>query len=238
MEAYKGNSLISIFRSMEILMEFPRQVIVLKNTGKICGLRGGQSGLQRRMIDERQTTEFPKFCRALRAAERGDTRLRQEILENGRAADSHLDRILASAPIMPDGIQELSKEFTPNELKAIRTHQPLPGSLIHKATKFMTELTILTIKGHPNPPPPFRNPVEMWNSFHFHHAVCAFFWSLDWISKGTSNNVRADRIRNDLVDVIFATYATYFDGLMSQDAKVLRIYREAAFVLKAITGSP
>ncbi|RDJ01383.1 hypothetical protein B5K06_33615 [Rhizobium grahamii] len=33
MEAYKGDTLISIFRSMEIVCEFPRQIIVLKTTG-------------------------------------------------------------------------------------------------------------------------------------------------------------------------------------------------------------
>jgi hypothetical protein len=90
------------------------------------------------MIDERQTREFSQFCHALHAAEGGNARLQREILENGREADSHLNRILADAPIMPDGIQELSKEFTPNELKAIRRRQPLPKSLIQKAIKFMT----------------------------------------------------------------------------------------------------
>ena len=40
MEAYKGNTLQSIYRSMEILATRPRQVIVLKGTQSICGLRG------------------------------------------------------------------------------------------------------------------------------------------------------------------------------------------------------
>jgi hypothetical protein len=142
MEAYKGNTMASIFRSMEILTLFPHQAIILKTTGRIAGLSGRKAGLQRRMIDERQTREFPKFCEALRAAERGNVALRQEILESGRAADSHLERMLASAPIMRDGINELSKQFTQNELTAIRKREPFPGSLIYKATAFMTELTL------------------------------------------------------------------------------------------------
>jgi hypothetical protein len=234
MEAYKGNTMASIFRSMKILTRFPHQVIVLKSTGRIAGLRGGRAGLQRGMIDERQTREFPKFCEALRAAELGNANLQQQILESGRAADNHLDRLLASAPIMRDGINELRKQFTQNELGSIRKRDPFPSSLIHKATKFMTELTLLTISRHPNPPPPFRSPDEMWNSFHFRHAVCAFVWSLDWIGNGGAENVRADRLRNDLVDVIFSTYATFFDGLMSRDDKVRRVYSHAAFILSSI----
>ncbi|MBP1852850.1 hypothetical protein [Rhizobium halophytocola] len=63
MEAYKGDTLISIFRSMNIVCEFPRQIIVLKTTGRICSLAGRARGLQRRMIEERQTRDFPNFCR-------------------------------------------------------------------------------------------------------------------------------------------------------------------------------
>jgi hypothetical protein len=188
------------------------------------------------MIDERQTREFPKFCKALCAAELGNMALQQEILENGRVADSQMDRILASAPIMLNGIEELSKQFTKNELTAIRKRKPFPRSLIEKATKFMTELALLTLSCHPNPPPPFREPIEMWNLFHFRHALCAFVWSLDWISQGGAGSVRTDKIRNDLIDVIFVTYATYFDGLISKDAKVLRVHSRADFILRSITG--
>jgi hypothetical protein len=48
MEAYKGNTLASIFRSMALLADFPRQVIVLKTTGVVCGLRGRRPGLSKR----------------------------------------------------------------------------------------------------------------------------------------------------------------------------------------------
>ena len=51
MEAYKGDTLVSIYKSMEILTAFPDQVIVLKNTLVTCGLSGRGSGLQRRLID-------------------------------------------------------------------------------------------------------------------------------------------------------------------------------------------
>ena len=75
----------------------------------------------------------------------------------------------------------------------------------------------------------------MRNAFLFRHSVCAFVWSLDWISQGGADNVRADRLRNDLVDVIFATYATYFDGLLSKDEKALRVYKQARFIVTAIS---
>lgn len=63
---------------MEILSEYPKQVIVLKGTQKVCGLRGRRAGLQRRLIDEGQTQGFGKYCRDIEAAERGDMVLQKK----------------------------------------------------------------------------------------------------------------------------------------------------------------
>lgn len=51
-EAHKGNTLVSIFRSMALLADFPRQVIVLKPTIVASGLRGGRREIQHRLIDD------------------------------------------------------------------------------------------------------------------------------------------------------------------------------------------
>lgn len=43
--------------------------------------------------------------------------------------------------------------------------------------------------------------------------------------------VRPERVRNDMVDMTFVAYATYFDGVMSSDKNVNRIYEETCAVL-------
>lgn len=238
MEAYKGNTLASIFRSMEIACQFPRQIIVLKTTGRICSLIGRAQGLQRRMIEERQTREFPNFCRRLRAAQAGDTYIQRQILENGRAADSQMNRILADAPILPGAITELRKTFRPEELKAIRLDEPFPDTLIEKSMKFIVELTLSTMATHPSPPSRIRSMEELQNTFLFRHSVATFVWALDWIARGGADDVRADRMRNDVIDVIFVTYATFFDGLLSSDEKAQRVYRGTQFILSMLARAP
>lgn len=234
MEAYKGDTLISIFRSMKIVCEFPRQIIVLKTTGRICSRAGRAQGLQRRMIEERQTRDFPNFCRRLRAAEDGDAFVQRQLLASGRAADTQMGRILASAPILPGAIKELRKTFREEELKAIRLDQPFPDTLIEKAMKFIVELTFMAMSTHPSPPPRVRSVDELQNTFLFRHSVATFVWSLDWIARGGADNVRADRMRNDVVDVIFATYATFFDGLLSKDDRAQRVYQATHSILSKL----
>jgi hypothetical protein len=40
MEAYKGDTLKSIYSSMRILCGYPRQVVILKGASVVCGLQG------------------------------------------------------------------------------------------------------------------------------------------------------------------------------------------------------
>jgi len=65
MEAYKGDTLASIFPSMEIVAGYPKQVIVLKATSTVCGLTGREAVSQESLIDESQTREFPEYCHHL-----------------------------------------------------------------------------------------------------------------------------------------------------------------------------
>lgn len=235
MEAYKGNTLVSIFRRMEILSDFPKQVVVLKTTGVVCGLRGRQAGLQRRLIDEDQTSGFPIYCDRLRAAKLGDPVARQQLLENGREADAQMERMHADVAMMPDAIDLIVKGFTADELKTIRTAAVFSDQLVGKVLRFI-DLAQNLYSRHPRAT--FVPSIaELPNTFLFRMALCAFVWMLDWIELGGYRGAKTAKLRNDLVDVNFATFATYFDGLMSEDDKPRRIYRRAALILDAITGS-
>jgi hypothetical protein len=237
MEAYKGNTLVSIFRSMEILADFPRQVTVLKTTGVVCGLRGRQPGLQRRLINHEQTRGFPKYCDRLFAANPSDVSLRKQLRHFGRAADAQMARMLADAANIPEAIDGIANTFTHAELKIIRTGMPFPEHLVRKILESVAMIFQSLYSQHPRPAV-VRNVDELPNTFLFRSALCSFLWALDWISMAGPKGVKIEKIRNDLVDVNFATYATYFDGLLSMDEKPLRIYQRAAFVLESITSKP
>jgi len=236
MEAYKGDTLVSIFQSMALVAEFPRQVIVLKPIMVVRGLRGQRPGLQRRLIDHEQTRGFRKYCERLLAAKLGDVYLRDQILRRGREADAQMARVLVDAINIPAAIEEVKNTFTDAELKIIRTGFPLSEQLASKVIKYILLLTHFLFSRHPGPA--VRNFDELLNTFLFRTALCLFLYALDWISMGGPTGVKAEKIRNDLVDMNIATFATYFDGLLTMDEKARRIYQQAAFVLELITNGP
>ena len=237
MEAYKGDTLASIYRSMQILAQFPRQVIVLKGTITVCGLKGRQSGLQRRMIDEGQTKGFSLYCRRLEAAKRGDVDLQHQLLDYGRAADAQMARMLADAKKFPASLELVASTYTKQELQILRRDVPYTDDLFEKVAKNILTLAAMMFANHPSVPklPPAS---ELPYTFIFRSALCAYLLALRWVSVGGASRVKPERIRNDLVDVSFATFATYFDGLLTADTKAAEIHRDADFLLRNVFITP
>lgn len=235
MEAYKGDTLVSIFKSMSIISEFPKQVIVLKGTRSACAQHGQIAGLQLRLIDEGQTGGFPEFVQHLRRAEHGDANLQQQLLEHGREAAAHLDMMLLDAESTAAVIEDIARLYSKEERRQIRDGENLPANAVDKIVKDV--LGIVTQIFHQHSDVKFTPRYdELGNTFIFRVALCTYLLVLDWGARGGARDARPAKLRNDFVDMIFATYATYFDGLMSADAKVSRLHGELRIWLTALFG--
>jgi hypothetical protein len=97
MEAYKADTLDMLYRSMEIISKYPKQVIVLKGTGTVRLLSGRAAGLQKRLIDVRATKGFSEFCQHLGAARLGNPELQSQLLYRAAEARKQMSRIETDA---------------------------------------------------------------------------------------------------------------------------------------------
>jgi len=57
-------------------------------------------------------------------------------------------------------------------------------------------------------------------------------------ASGGTPKTNREKLRNDMVDVNFATFATYFDGLMTADKKAAEIFADADFLLRDVFALP
>ena len=226
MEAYKGDTLKSIFKSMEILSSYSRQVIILKNTLVTCGLSGRAKGLQRRLIDSGQTKDFPLFCAHLRAAKMGYAKLQKEILSMGWEATSHMDKILGDATGMVDTFDEVTKIYSIEELRLLRTGGYYTEEIIDKTFRAVMSLSRDLFANHPKirKLPAFE---VLSNTFIFRYSLCILVLILRWASTGSQKEIKPEKIRNDLVDLNFVAYGLYFDGLLTHEKKLIQIHEEA-----------
>ncbi len=225
-ESHKGNTLKSVFASMAVLAQFPAQVLILKSSATLCGIDGRARGLQRRLIDERASSDFERYCRQLARARAGDAALQAQILKRGQEADAISERILTGVSEVTTWRRRLAAEYSASEIRIIRTGATMPYELGVKFVRNVCLLATFMLRQHPRVRKmPAADTVA--NRYIFRYALCVHFWLLDWIERG-SNDAKPERTRNDLVDLHFATSATYFDGLISSDALTQRIYLRAA----------
>lgn len=231
MEAYQsaGNG---VFRSFRVLAKYPKQVLILKNTQTVCGLNGRGRGLQKRLIDPRQTREFADYVSGLRKAERGNTRYTEAIAEHRRVAADHLDRMRDDARTTAAVIRDIYAHYTKNERTAIRKGENHPPETIQKIMRQVFELAIQCFSDHPRVDqlPAYS---EVANTFIFRYSLCNYLLVLDWISRGGFEEAKPERLANDAVDMIFVAYATYFDGLLTADGKMARLHQEVRLWLSA-----
>ena len=235
-EALKGDTLNKIFGLMKILSEFPKQIIVLKSMRSVSQLKGRRSGMTRRMIEPDQTKGFENWCAGLTKAAAGDKNYQQQLVESGKEAAEQLDRILADQSSYGAIIVNEAKNYTQDELRILRTDEPYTPAMVDKMTERIVSLTITFFEQHPHD---LRPPtvLELPYTFIFRLAVCAYLQALSRIRDG-AQNIKADKIANDVVDATFAAYATYFQGLLSNDAKADALYRNAKYALKGFPVSP
>lgn len=232
MEAYKGNAIKNISKSIEIVSQFPDQVIVLKGTRDIIKLSLSTEDLQK-FEDPIQTGEFRKFCLSVRRAVQGESALAGQILQKGQVVSGHFDKLRKDAEIIAKGIEELTKSFKPDHLRALRKRKKLEGESIDRIIRDILVLARLPFRDHPDVdemPEAKRLP----NSYILRYAVSSYLLGMEWISDGGPGHVKREKLRNDFVDMHYVAYATFYDGLLTRDSKMARIYQETCFVLENV----
>ncbi|MGF1611410.1 MAG: hypothetical protein ACFCUQ_18550 [Kiloniellales bacterium] len=188
------------------------------------------------MIDQAQTREFCSYCQDLHESRRGDPHLRAELLNLGRAATTHIEGLLSLAENLPKAFDGFTKNYTKSELQTIRTGSSFTKQMVDKAMRDILLVAARLFRDHPYVGK-WPDRKELPNSFILRMTLCAYVLSLRWISVGGARNVAREKIRNDMVDVMFAACGTYFDGVLTADRKVHDIHMEAAAWL-ALAFSP
>lgn len=73
------------------------------------------------------------------------------------------------------------------------------------------------------------------NSYPFRYAVCLMLHYMRWVRDGQPQR-SVEKLRNDIVDVKTAAFATFFDGLLSRDGKLTGIHAEARYIVEQLDG--
>jgi hypothetical protein len=231
MESFKGNADVNLRKSLEILSQYPKQVIVLKGTAKIIRLQPRGHGLHARLIDPKQTAGFGNFCRAVLAPGVSRPDVRPMIRQRAQKATAHFDTLTASTETVRRGMQMFVQSYTSTDLKILRTHQPVSATFGERIVKDILMTTALSYRDSMVPLIKIPQAGEIIYSFQFRHSLCCYALNLKWATDGGLQSVPNARLKNDLTDMTYAAYATFFDGLITNDQKLAELHEQAVWML-------
>ena len=146
------------------------------------------------------------------------------ILRHASAAVLQMEKVLHDMEDLADPLKSMASVFTNHETSLMRRRQTATPQMIHKIMALADELFGRLIRAHPQKPrraPTLKSKV---NTFLYRYALASVLFLVDWIEGGSQVGRSAVKFQNDLIDLNFAVYGTYFNGLMTEDRRALRAY--------------
>lgn len=232
MELFKGDGQTNVSHSLRILAAHPDQVAVLKPTHAILKSRPRGTGLHARFIDEEQTDGFVCYCRFLLADSTNEVTVAADRERKQFVANRRHDRMKGNVETIRSTIQQLKKRYKPEELKALRRKEVIPGDFW---LRFTDDLFDNTIAFHREVPQmPGLKGANIFYSYAFRYTLCAFARAVDWIAEGGYDTAPEAKLMNDYVDMGYAAYATFYDGLLTEDKKLEEIHAFAVRLMQRV----
>ena len=223
MEAFKSDTLANIQSSWTILSNFPKQVIALKATREAARVDPRAAGIANRLIEKTQTQSISEFSRVLASAAAGDWVTQTQLIQRGKWAKDHLERMLAKSDHMSQSINEFCSVFSNEELKRLRRKKTWTPAIADKFRELVFDETERAFVDHPDKLR-WPGPKHIVNHFLFRHTLTYLVYVMELVKCGATER-KAAKVRNDAVDVIYGTFATYYNGFMSDDTMALKTHQ-------------
>ena len=153
----------------------------------------------------------------------GDAQLMGRLLRVGEMANAQLAGMLSKSPAFAEAILQTAKTFEPRQLAELRARGPFSSSTSDVVARNTMLLAASFFRSHPDVSI-FPAADGVRDTFVFRFALSAQLLVVRWLVDGGVEGVKDDKLRNDVVDATYVAYATLFDGILSQDRKLLDIH--------------
>lgn len=234
-EIYKQQTLEAVKRGLSIVGDFPDQLILLRFNGEIIRLDPTEPDLRERMQLKGTADGIREMAAIIRSAAIDDAAVLEQLHGHWNFANDLLPELIEGALEIAASLPEMEAQmFTEAEIRIIRTSRQYPGAMME--TIYGAAVQIWEALAHA-----YRLPWQnlgdnrVARSYLFRYALGLVVHLLWWISSGSQPIRRMDRMRNDMIDLSFCVYASYFDGFMTADEKARWIHANLVAALEAIS---
>lgn len=222
-ELYKQGSTNALQRGLEIMSRHSDQILVLRSTGEIMRFTPPFTDMAGRMILPGGGEEVRKMGEELSSDVLIDPAFAEKISAGWRAAteqnlgmlEGAVD-VVAALPMMQDDM------FSAHEIGVIRRNERFTHSMFEtifgaaeQINEGLSELMEL---------PVHADHRIRAHSLQLRMALGIVIHHLWWIRNGSQSKKKLEATRNDVIDLLLAAQATFFDDFMTQDKKADWVY--------------
>jgi len=231
-ELYKQESVQAILAFLSVISDFPDQIIVLKSGLEITRL----NPVLPSEIDAIAHPDVPHLIRGMFEVMNGSQRDHPTVLEQLRTrwgtAATNIAGMHGAAMDIVESLPEMSEQmFSKHEIGIIRTDGRYTDEMFAKIFGAAEQIWETLAEGN-GVPWRSMSREHIGGAYLFRYALAIVIYLLWWIRSGSPNLERLDRVRNDLIDLSFAVYGTYFDGFLTADRKAEWMFQNLSRALE------
>lgn len=230
MESFKGDSLDTLRRSLKTISRRSGQAVILRHASVLIRAQWDRVLFRDHLVDLVTTREFRRFLRGVH-----DTSpppgLLAELIRRRLSANSHLSKVRAGASTLASEFKAIGEDLGPRCLKALRTDAEVELEDLESIKGAILNMAVGYAKAYPGMP---QHPsIDAFpHNFSFRYAVVTVALAIDWLARGGLEQASPETLANDVADSMNVAFATYFDGLLTTDARAKRVYSESVQLLR------
>jgi hypothetical protein len=233
-ECLKRDGVANYRKSFEVFSKHSHRVLVLKEFPILRRLYPKKHGFLEAIVDQELTTTFPLYCQQMLGG--SDSR----IVTNIEAQQAKVQTLMGKIQKLVDeelreSISDVEKVIPAARLSQWRAGKPVSDDELKFVHGMIAGVTTGQFKLlFPNDPLPNAEDALYWLPFRYSVALQAL--TLKWIRDGGYLNAKAEKLRNDSIDIFYVAYGTIFNGVLTSDAKLLELSELAASILRYSYG--
>jgi hypothetical protein len=224
-EIYKQESLDGVRHGLSVVGDHPDQTILLRSSDHIARLAPKVAEDLGHLILDGPLGDIRHFVSLVRSDAPLDADAQAQLDALWGWARTIKPSLVEGAVDFVESFPEMQAQlFDRGEIRIIRTRGKYTGQMIF--TIFGAAIQIWeTLAKEYGLPSKGLSEEEISRTYLFRFGLGLIMYLLWWIRGGSQAVVRIDRASNDFIDLSFAVYATYFDGLLTRDDKASWVHQ-------------
>ena len=233
-EMRKRDALSTSRDSLKIVFKYPRQCFALRRTDLLLEDQIGDRDSAEGLIDARATLGLRQLSQALWQIPPHHW-LESEMERLERDAVELIARLRADVEAWADEMVDAMAVFSRAEVSLLRS--PKTGTIPHETMRKVFDLLLHTTRDfmirnqQRGGTEPMKVAVAM-RMFGFRYSLCILLYTLGWVRTGSQSSPSLEKLVNDVIDLQLATVGTFFNGVLSRDAKLQEISQAARHLLR------